>query len=211
MRIVGRGEKVILRHLCADDWQRITEWERDEEIIRFMGGKRLTPPVWVGGAPSFPPAILNMGVLIGRRWVLGIESEEGRFIGYIELRQINWRRKAAELRVCIGEKGYWGLGYGTDAVRSFLLLVFERFKLDYVYLRVYKGNSRAIRCYEKVGFVTEGVLSPSERSGDEEIVLMRINRTWLKREGSGADRSHQSCERAALWQPASQRPHSTGC
>ena len=58
----------------------------------------------------------------------------------------------------IGDKNYWSQGYGTDAVRTLVNLGFGQINLDKVFLRVFEFNTRAIRCYEKVGFVVEGRL-----------------------------------------------------
>jgi RimJ/RimL family protein N-acetyltransferase len=44
----------------------------------------------------------------------------------------------------------------------FLTHAFENMNLHRVWLRVHSTNERAIRCYEKVGFVKEGVF----RDGD---------------------------------------------
>jgi RimJ/RimL family protein N-acetyltransferase len=58
----------------------------------------------------------------------------------------------------IGDKSYWGRGYGTDSVRVLLRLAFEKMGLHRVHLHVFEFNQRAISCYEKCGFRREGVL-----------------------------------------------------
>jgi len=58
----------------------------------------------------------------------------------------------------IGEKAYWSQGHGTDAVRLLLRYGFNELNLNRICLHVYSFNTRAIRCYEKAGFVLEGRL-----------------------------------------------------
>lgn len=58
--------------------------------------------------------------------------------------------------ILIGERDYWGKGYGTDAMRVMLRYAFEELNLHRVSLRTFGFNLRAIRSYEKVGFVHEG-------------------------------------------------------
>jgi len=58
----------------------------------------------------------------------------------------------------IGEKEYWGRGYGTDTMITFLDYLFNELGLHRVYLRVQSYNTRALKCYEKCGFIQEGVL-----------------------------------------------------
>ncbi len=71
---------------------------------------------------------------------------------------LNTRHRRAELGIVIGEKAYWGQGYGSDAIRTLLRFAFEEMNLHRVYLRVYEDNARGIRAYEKCGFCIEGRL-----------------------------------------------------
>ncbi len=59
--------------------------------------------------------------------------------------------------ILIGERDYWGKGYGTDAMRVMLRYAFDELNLHRVSLRVFGFNQRAIRSYEKCGFAHEGV------------------------------------------------------
>jgi RimJ/RimL family protein N-acetyltransferase len=56
----------------------------------------------------------------------------------------------------IGEREYWGKGYGTDALRVLLRYAFDELNLARVSLSVLEGNVRAMRSYEKCGFKYEG-------------------------------------------------------
>jgi RimJ/RimL family protein N-acetyltransferase len=58
--------------------------------------------------------------------------------------------------ILIGEREYWGKGYGTDAMRVMLRYGFDELNLHRVSLRTFGFNGRAVRSYEKVGFVHEG-------------------------------------------------------
>lgn len=177
--VVAWGYRVCLRGLRPEDWRRIRVWEADEEILRYIGEKRLIPDERAGNGPAVLPK--EEARRVGpRQRVLAIDTRDGEFIGYVELRDINWRQRSAELRVCIGEKSHWGRGYGTEAVGAFLRFSFSRFKLDYIFLRVYRSNVRAIRCYEKCGFTVEGILRTGAHFGHlEDIVLMGIRRSQV--------------------------------
>jgi RimJ/RimL family protein N-acetyltransferase len=58
--------------------------------------------------------------------------------------------------IFIGEKRLWNQGYGTDAMRLLLQHGFNTLNLNRVALDVYDTNLRAVRSYEKAGFVHEG-------------------------------------------------------
>jgi RimJ/RimL family protein N-acetyltransferase len=77
-------------------------------------------------------------------------------IGLIGLDGIQWVHGDAWVGIGLGERKYWGKGYGTDAMRILLRYAFEELNLHRLSLSVFEYNSRAIRSYEKVGFVIEG-------------------------------------------------------
>jgi RimJ/RimL family protein N-acetyltransferase len=69
----------------------------------------------------------------------------------------------------VGEREYWGRGYGTEAMRLVLQFAFQELNLHRVSLGVFAYNERAIRSYEKAGFRIEGRL----RQG-----IHRVNQRW---------------------------------
>ena len=82
--------------------------------------------------------------------------EEDLTIRLIGLDGIQWVHGDAWVGIGLGERKYWGKGYGTDAMRILLRYAFEELNLHRLSLSVFEYNSRAIRSYEKVGFVIEG-------------------------------------------------------
>jgi RimJ/RimL family protein N-acetyltransferase len=61
-----------------------------------------------------------------------------------------------EVWILIGDREYWGKGYGTDAMRLLLRYAFDELGLHRITLKTFSFNLRAIRSYEKVGFRWEG-------------------------------------------------------
>jgi RimJ/RimL family protein N-acetyltransferase len=94
---------------------------------------------------------------------------EGRLIGSIGLDGIRWQHGDTFVGIGIGERDYWGKGYGTDAMRIILRYAFVELNLHRVSLDVFEYNPRAIRSYEKVGFTIEG---------RQRQVLNRDGRRW---------------------------------
>ncbi len=92
------------------------------------------------------------------RWVIEFQK---RAIGEIRLHSLDMTDCRARLAVGIFDAGCWGQGLGTDAVRCVLAHAFDTLHLHRVDLRVLTFNHRAIACYEKCGFVREGI----EREG----------------------------------------------
>jgi len=148
------GEKVRLRPVEREDLPRYVRWFGDPEVRRhlviYLPFSLAQEERWYEG--------LQERLARGDDVVLAIETSEGEHIGSIGLHTINWKDRNAELGIVIGEKAYWGRGYGTDAIRVLLRVAFEEMNLHRVYLRVDADNTRGIRCYEKCGFREEGTL-----------------------------------------------------
>jgi RimJ/RimL family protein N-acetyltransferase len=107
-----------------------------------------------------------------RLWA--IQTQEDHTIGYIGLGSFTWC--SAELRVYILDPSFIGQGYGTDAVSAFIDFVFTRTALRYLYLRVFKDNLAAVRCYKKCGFQVEAVLKAGGHGPCRDVLLMRRER-----------------------------------
>lgn len=205
--------RVRLRPLLPGDAERFAAWARDVEVRRcYLGTQAVTarppdPREWVPGLarwPAAPGAGLDGGA-DGHRPAAGlrrdviaraIETLQGQPLGWIELRDANWRRRSGELRVCLGDPATWGQGYGTEAIGQFLTLAFGRWRLHSVHLRVATWNVRAVRAYERCGFRRVGLLRAGRhaRDGLEDLWLMlaqaatwrRGGEAWHRRAAAGS-------------------------
>ncbi len=70
---------------------------------------------------------------------------------------MNVTGESGELAIEIGDKAYWGNGYGTSAVRA-LVEHWLTNGLKRIWLNVLPTNARAIRCYQECRFTTRGRL-----------------------------------------------------
>jgi RimJ/RimL family protein N-acetyltransferase len=83
------------------------------------------------------------------------ELAEDRLIGFVGLFPI-WAHGNAWVGIGLGERAFWGKGYGTDAMHLAVQFGFMELNLVRVTLSVFEYNPRAIRSYEKAGFRHEG-------------------------------------------------------
>ncbi|GMV95896.1 MAG: hypothetical protein AMXMBFR83_02650 [Phycisphaerae bacterium] len=79
-------------------------------------------------------------------------------IGSAGLRNIDPISRSATFGILIGDLASQGRGYGTEATRLMLKFAFQELNLNRVELAVIGSNWRAIRVYQKCGFVPEGCL-----------------------------------------------------
>lgn len=96
-----------------------------------------------------------------------IEKTTGEYIGNIEIMKI--KNNIGELGITITASKQ-DRHYGTEAIKALLKYAYETLNLDGMDLNVYETNSRAIRCYENVGFIKDGI------GKTEEDVHMKISR-----------------------------------
>jgi RimJ/RimL family protein N-acetyltransferase len=84
--------------------------------------------------------------------------DDNRLIGYCSIIDLNYTSRNGTVAIYIGESSEWGQGFGTDAMNVLVRFAFMDVNLHRLSLYVFSYNQRAIRSYEKVGFVHEGVL-----------------------------------------------------
>jgi RimJ/RimL family protein N-acetyltransferase len=106
--------------------------------------------------PACQPFVIETEVPAGADAAAG--GKEWRPIGVLGFHELSWRTRCAEFGIFIGERTQWGRGLGTDAARTLIRWGFLELNLNRVWLRVFDDNARAIRSYEKLGFVVEGRL-----------------------------------------------------
>jgi len=151
------GEDVRLRPVEREDLPRFAEWFNDPEVRRYLD---MYLPFSLAQEERWFEHLQER--LASKETVmLTIETSDGVTIGNITLFDINWKDRHAELGVTIGEKAYWGQGYGSDAIRTMLGVGFDSMNLHRIFLRVHADNARAIGSYQKVGFRKEGTLRES--------------------------------------------------
>ena len=148
------GTKIRLRALERSDLPKICQWLNDEEVMYYDSGHP-------GNTASLAEVEHWLDEELERRPLdrkdYIIETLDGVAIGRIDYKGLSVKHRDAELGIHIGEKDYWEKGYGTDAIMTFLNYLFNELQLHRVWLGTASYNTRAQRCYEKCGFVKEGV------------------------------------------------------
>lgn len=149
-----KGNKVLLRQPIEKDLVDFLSVEVNEELVRMYGGDtRNISPKTIERAKQFIDAIKSNKL----EWCV---EYGGRLVGQARL-TVNETDNRARYAVGLFDPSVWGLGLGTEITQLVLQYAFEALKLHRVDLRVLQYNKRAIKCYEKCGFIQEGV----EREG----------------------------------------------
>lgn len=140
-----------LRPVEEGDLPQFVRWLADRDVARWLERLEKAPTLeeeyeWWHDKRGDPDSVL---------WA--IEKDDGTLVGTTELR-LTLRAERAELGIGIHDKTQWSKGLGTEAVRLVVDYAFEELNLNRVELTTDEENARAIRCYEKVGFIREGLL-----------------------------------------------------
>lgn len=143
-----------LRALKEKDAEGMLEWMQDPAVLKGFGDamshKTREDVLSFISAAGTEPAH-------GESVHFAIADEEDAYLGTISLKNFDLLSKTAEYAISLRSCAH-GKGIGTQATKEILRIAFEKFHLQRVYLNVFSDNARAIRLYEKSGFVYEGVL-----------------------------------------------------
>jgi RimJ/RimL family protein N-acetyltransferase len=177
VEIVSKGRHVILRSKILDDADDDYKWRTDsqlaeldatvslkmsfEEFIKHFQREIDHPMVWV------------------RRYA--VDTLDGIHIGNCMAYDISTVSGEAEIGILIGHRGYWGSGYGSDAVCQLLGIIFDMPTIRRVYLHTLDWNIRARRAFAGCGFRE---VRPVRRAG-KDFIRMEITRAKWDELGSG--------------------------
>lgn len=93
------------------------------------------------------------------RGVFGIETREGKLVGYLNYHE-DPPRFAATVGLSTGI-GYWGKGYAKESMELILRFLYEERGVQVVRLWTWSGNERMIGLAKKLGFLTSATLRES--------------------------------------------------
>lgn len=147
------GERIILREYRKADLEYMRKWRNNPEITNNLSDIFLFPHT-----ENNTETYLN-SMLEGREdhkgFVIAHKDTE-EYIGQVDLFNLDWKNRVADLGIVIGVKELLGKGYGTEAILVLQEFVFNRMNLNRLQLDVHAFNERAIRSYIKCGFKEEG-------------------------------------------------------
>ncbi|OUQ86314.1 GNAT family N-acetyltransferase [Brevibacillus brevis] len=146
-------ERIYLRKMTGEDVDVYHTWRNDEEVMRTTNPS-MDVYTWEETNGFVNQVILHAS---SSKSYMIVDSQTNRPIGITSLIQIDLKNRNAECIIDIGEKEYWGKGYGREALKLLLDYAFLEMNLHRVSLRVFSFNERAIKLYERLGFKQEGI------------------------------------------------------
>lgn len=104
-----------------------------------------------------------------RESYLLVVEREGKLIGMLGLKEIDWTVPKAEIAYFVDE-ACQGQGIMTEALKWGMTFCFEELRLEKIYARISPENLASRRVVEKNGFLFEGLFRKDFRNGDGELM-----------------------------------------
>ena len=173
-----KGGKVILRPLVEEDIPHFFKWMNDPEVTQYL---RTYLPMsiaqekdWLDQISRPKPDSVTLAI---------VDKETGKIIGSMGMTGISHKNRIATTGASIGDKEYWGKGYGTEAKMLLLDFAFNEMNLRKIYSDVIAYNKRSIAYSEKCGYVEEARLKNYYfRKGKywDKVILSVESKRWQK-------------------------------
>ena len=169
-----KGKNVILAPLKREYIDKFLEWLNDPEITQqLMGFRPLTRDMEEDWYTSLKERKNDI--------IFSILINQTQLVGNCSIMEIMWKDRMGTCGIFIGEKAEQGKGYGTEAMNLLIDYGFNTLNLNRLDLKVNDFNSRAIKCYKKVGFIEEGRMRQScFRNGEyhDQIIMSILRSEW---------------------------------
>lgn len=168
------SEKVYFCPYHPKDAWTIHQWFNDPVVTHYMfTGQKPTTLNQVKNSmkrdiksDSTSTTIKNIRALMNQEikspyniiFIVCDSKSQKEIIGMVGLYEIDETSRKAEMRIIIGNKEYWGKGYGTEITEMINFYGFDRLNFNRIHLGVTEENKGGVRAYEKAGYTYEGTL-----------------------------------------------------
>ncbi|WP_018614993.1 GNAT family N-acetyltransferase [Segetibacter koreensis] len=180
---------IKLEYFDREDFQQLIEWMNSEHLITNWAGSLFKYPLTEDSLDWYiedTNKIDSSDAFIYK----AVSTITGKTVGHISLGSISDKNRSARIsRVLVGNTVERGKGVCTGMIKAILKIGFEDLKLHRISLGVYDFNTSAIRCYEKAGFVKEGLMRDVLRY-DENTYWSLIEMSILEDEWKKLQKTH---------------------
>lgn len=164
--------RVILRELQLDDVEARYQWCLDKEVTKHLNMPDKYPPFSKDETRKWMEMCINKTNGYDQKAIL---DQDNNHIGWIDLKNFDNLNKHAELGIAIGDKNYWGKGFGLAAMLEMLKYGFNELNLNKIWLRVEIDNEKAIKSYKRIGYVEEGILRQDRLRNGKLVDRLRMS------------------------------------
>ncbi|MCL2706935.1 MAG: GNAT family N-acetyltransferase [Dehalococcoidia bacterium] len=162
------GKLVSLHSKSKSDASHEYIWKKDAELAALNGQLPLND--------SFEQYLTNLKTAqddpLSHKWFSIKTLSDKQYIGYCTIYNIDWDATEAHVGITIGDRRYWGQGYGEDSIKTLANHAFHCLGMHRLHLKTLERNARAQKCFQKCGFKPCG--SILERANTYILMQLRI-------------------------------------
>jgi [ribosomal protein S5]-alanine N-acetyltransferase len=160
-------ERLIVRRFTPNDLEKLIELRSDDEVVKYLGGRRLQNPEAIAKRLDF---YIDCYRRFGYGMCAMIWKETGEMFGWSGLQPLE---DSGETEVGYGMiKEFWGKGIGYECALAWLRYGFEQTNLQSIVAVASPENVGSWRIMEKLGMRRE----KTETHYGMECVFYRIDK-----------------------------------
>jgi RimJ/RimL family protein N-acetyltransferase len=179
---MGKDKRIKLRYKRLSDAKEDYAWQVDPELAQLDAAMPLTMTY----QQYLSEYTFELCYPSANRHEFGIDSLSGEHIGNCVYYNVNAAEGKTELGIMIGNRDYWNKGYGVEAINSLLDHIFNKTRLERVYLTTLNWNIRAQKCFKKCGFTECGEI---ERDGSGFLQMLIHRSEWESLRAQAAEQN----------------------
>ena len=162
--IFCKTERLIIRSLEERDKSLIVKWLSDDKVLKYYEGRdnhfddKMVEDKFYAKDSDVTRCIIEFSnIPIGYIQFYIIDEDERREYGYEEVKDDIFGTDQF-----IGETRCWGQGMGKELMKAMINFLIKEKAASKIVLDPQAWNERAIKCYEKSGFVKVKILPEHE-------------------------------------------------
>ncbi|MFH1841389.1 MAG: GNAT family protein [Candidatus Nealsonbacteria bacterium] len=170
-RVKIKGKRIFLKTLNERNaTKEYCSWLNDPAVNKYLETRKAT----ISQLKEYikkknkSPNSLFLGIFF---------KKNQKHIGNIKLEPIDFKKKKATVGILIGNKDYWGQGFGKEAISALVDYAFNNLALQEINLGVISENKVAVNLYKNVGFKIDRIEKKSIRHEkklfDKMIMLIK--------------------------------------
>jgi RimJ/RimL family protein N-acetyltransferase len=167
-------EMIRLEYFNKSDFKQLIEWINNEPLLISWAGSLFRYPLDEDKLEWYIEDTNNIhesDALVYK----AIDTKNENVVGHISIGSISRSNKSARITRVLVSSTCQGKGICQGMIKAAIKIGFEDLDLHKISLGVYEFNTAAIRCYEKAGFVTEGILRDTLKYDDNYWSLVEMS------------------------------------
>jgi RimJ/RimL family protein N-acetyltransferase len=151
--------RLILKSHTEKNLTKLHEWFNDPELTYYDDDDPVSEdPIPVERIEAILERMMTRTLEDGIIHYAIHKKDDDCLIGYGMIANINTYNQRCDLGISMGEKQFWGNGYGRETIEAIIAYCFTTLNLNRIGAAIYEFNLRSKHLFEGLGFQQEGVL-----------------------------------------------------